>query len=166
MRVFAMTATAALLALPVGAMAQSTTANPSTAPSAAPSAIPMDQNSAGTVGGRFHGSSAMSQDQLRKSLEQAGFTNVRVLDSAYLVQARGANGEMVTMVIDSSGSMASGSSSGGMMGGGMSGGGMMGGNMMGGAGQSGTGNSATTGTGPGGSMGTSSGTTTGGTTTK
>ncbi|MBP2311113.1 hypothetical protein [Azospirillum soli] len=162
MRVLVMTATAALLALPVGALAQSTTANPS----AAPSATPMDQNSAGTVGGRFHGSNAMNQDQLRKSLEQAGFTNVRVLDSAYLVQAQGANGETVTMMIDSSGSMASGSSSGGMMGGGMMGGGMSGGGMMGGTGSAGgTGNSATTGTGPGGSMGTSSGTTTGGTTT-
>ncbi len=155
MRVLVMTATAALLALPVGALAQSTTANPSAAPSATSSATPMDQNSAGTVGGRFHGSPAMSQDQLRKSLEQAGFTNVRVLDSAYLVQAQGANGEMVMMMIDASGSMASGSSSGGMMGGGM-----MGGNMTGGAGAGGSGNSATTGTGPGGSVGTPSGTTT------
>ena len=149
MRVLVMSAAAALLALPVGALAQST--NPSATPStgASPSAIPMDQNSAGTVGGRFHRVDPASQEQVRKSLEQAGFTNVRILDSAYLVQAQGANGETVTMMIDSASSMASGSS-----------GGMMGGGMMGGTG------STTTGTGPGGSVGSATGTTTGGATTK
>jgi len=159
MRMLAVSAAALALALPAGAMAQSTT--PSTgSTSAAPSGgVPMDQNSAGTVGSRFHGMDAAGQDKVRKSLEQAGFTNIRILDSAYLVQAQGANGEAVTMVIDTAGpggSAASGSSSGGM--GGMTPGGSMGGmgTHMGGS----SGNSATTGTGPGGSTGTGTGTTT------
>ena len=128
----------------------------------------MDQNSAGTVGSRFHGMDAAGQDKVRKSLEQAGFTNIRILDSAYLIQAQGANGEAVTMVIDTAGpgGAAASGSSGGM--GGMMPGGMMGGmgTHMGGPNKDGSssggtsGNSATTGSGPGGSTGTGSGTTT------
>lgn len=185
MRVLVVSAAALMVALPAGAMAQSTntpspgssTGSAAGSTAASPSGgVPMDQNSAGSVGSRFHSMDAASQDKLRASLEKAGFTNIRVLDSAYLVQARGANGEMVTMMIDTGGSGAamsgsSGTTPGTMMQGGMMPGNMMPGNamqggmMQGGTGSSGTSGNApstgtTTGTGPGGSTGTSTGTTT------
>ncbi len=43
---------------------------------------------------------AMSQDRLTKSLEQAGFKNITVVDATYLVQAQGPHGDRVTMLID------------------------------------------------------------------
>ncbi len=124
MRVLVVSAAALMLALPAGAMAQS--ASPSATPSApasgatpgaGSSAVPMDQGSAGTSGERFHRVDAMSQERLRRSLEQAGFTNVHILDSAYLVQAQGSNGETVTMVIDTAAPAAAGGSAGGAAGG-------------------------------------------------
>lgn len=135
MRVLVVSAATLMLALPAVAMAQATggsTATPSKGTS--PSNVPMDQNSAGTVGSRFRGIDPASQEQIRKSLEKAGFTNVRILDSAYLVQAQGANGEMVTMMIDTAGGVGAMSGS--------------------------SGSGTTSGTGPGGSTGSSAGTTT------
>lgn len=44
--------------------------------------------------------SAMSQDKLRSSLQSAGFQDVRVVDAAYLVRAKSADGSPVFMMID------------------------------------------------------------------
>ncbi|MBP2295054.1 hypothetical protein [Azospirillum rugosum] len=54
---------------------------------------------------------AMSQDKLRKQLEQAGFKNVQVLDAAYLVQAQTQDGNQVFMTINPPSSMSGGSAS-------------------------------------------------------
>ena len=43
---------------------------------------------------------AMSQDRLQKSLEQAGFKNVTVVDATYLVEAQSPHGDRVMMLID------------------------------------------------------------------
>lgn len=62
--------------------------------------------------------SAMTQDKLIKSLQNAGFQNVRVVDAAYLVQATSSDGNSVMMLINppaaatGAGSGVSGSSSG------------------------------------------------------
>jgi hypothetical protein len=60
---------------------------------------------------------AMSRDRLAKSLEQAGFKNVTVVDATYLVAAQSPNGDQVMMLVDppavsatSGGSSAGGSS--------------------------------------------------------
>jgi len=42
----------------------------------------------------------MSQDKLRQQLSQAGFREVRILDAAYLVQAKTQDGNTVMMMID------------------------------------------------------------------
>lgn len=44
--------------------------------------------------------SAMSQDTLRKQLQQAGFKNIQVIDAAYLVQAQTQDGNTVFMTIN------------------------------------------------------------------
>lgn len=58
---------------------------------------------------------AMSQDRLRKTLEQAGFKDVTVLDATYLVEAQSPHGDRVVMLIDppSVGTMAGSGGSGG-----------------------------------------------------
>jgi hypothetical protein len=43
---------------------------------------------------------AMSQDKLRQQLTKAGFSNVKILDAAYLVQARTEDGSDVMMMIN------------------------------------------------------------------
>ncbi|NYZ11435.1 hypothetical protein HL658_02650 [Azospirillum sp. RWY-5-1] len=43
---------------------------------------------------------AMSQDTLRKQLQQAGFKNIQVIDAAYLVQAQTQDGNTVFMTIN------------------------------------------------------------------
>jgi hypothetical protein len=43
---------------------------------------------------------AMSQAQLRSSLEKAGYKNIRVVDAAYVVEAQGPSGEQVVMYIN------------------------------------------------------------------
>jgi hypothetical protein len=43
---------------------------------------------------------AMSQEKLRSSLQKAGFSNVKVLDAAYLVQADTSDGNQVMMFIN------------------------------------------------------------------
>ncbi|WP_434620926.1 hypothetical protein [Azospirillum sp. B2RO_4] len=53
---------------------------------------------------------AMTQDKLRKQLEQAGFKNVTIIDAAYLVQAQTQDGNQVFMTINPPSQM-SGSSS-------------------------------------------------------
>lgn len=65
---------------------------------------------------------AMGQERLRQQLTQAGFRDVQILDTAYLVQARTQDGNTVLMTINppSAGSQTSGSS--GTPGGGSSGG--------------------------------------------
>ncbi|MFO1039631.1 MAG: hypothetical protein U1E45_22535 [Geminicoccaceae bacterium] len=65
----------------------------------------------------------MTQQKLRSDLEKAGFSNVNVLDAAYLVQAQTSDGNRVMMFINppsmgnagagSSGSSSSGSSTSG-----------------------------------------------------
>lgn len=57
---------------------------------------------------------AMSQDKLRQQLTKAGFSNVKILDAAYLVQARTEDGNDVRMMINppASGTRTSGATSG------------------------------------------------------
>jgi len=43
---------------------------------------------------------AMSQGKLKKSLQQAGFKDIEIVDAAYLVHARTDDGHMVVMYID------------------------------------------------------------------
>ena len=43
---------------------------------------------------------AMSQQKLQKSLQQAGFKNITVVDATYLVSAQSPNGDRVMMLID------------------------------------------------------------------
>lgn len=43
---------------------------------------------------------AMSQVQLRGSLEKAGYKNIRIVDAAYVVQAVGPTGDQVVMYIN------------------------------------------------------------------
>ena len=43
---------------------------------------------------------AMSQVQLRQSLEKAGYKDIRIVDAAYVVQAVGPNGDQVVMYIN------------------------------------------------------------------
>ena len=43
---------------------------------------------------------AMSQAQLRSSLEKAGYKNIRIVDAAYVVQAVGPTGDQVVMYIN------------------------------------------------------------------
>jgi len=43
---------------------------------------------------------AMSQAQLRDSLEKAGYKNIRIVDAAYVVQAVGPTGDQVVMYIN------------------------------------------------------------------
>jgi hypothetical protein len=43
---------------------------------------------------------AMSQAQLRSSLEKAGYKDIRIVDAAYVVQAVGPNGDQVVMYIN------------------------------------------------------------------
>lgn len=66
---------------------------------------------------------AMTQDKLRKQLEQAGFKNVTIIDAAYLVQAQTQDGNQVFMTINPPSQMSgsSSSSSGGATTGGQSG---------------------------------------------
>lgn len=55
---------------------------------------------------------AMGQERLRQQLAQAGFRDVQILDTAYLVQARTQDGSTVLMTINppNAGSQASGAS--------------------------------------------------------
>jgi hypothetical protein len=43
---------------------------------------------------------AMTQEKLRKSLQDAGFKSIRVMDAAYLVQAQTQDGDNVLMYIN------------------------------------------------------------------
>jgi hypothetical protein len=43
---------------------------------------------------------AMSQDKLRKNLQDAGFKDIEIVDAAYVVHARTSEGNMVVMYID------------------------------------------------------------------
>jgi hypothetical protein len=70
------------------------------------------QNNAGTGS---QTATAMTQQKLQDDLKKAGFTNISVLDAAYLVQADTSDGNEVMMLINppagSAGSSGSGSSS-------------------------------------------------------
>lgn len=43
---------------------------------------------------------AMSQQELRKNLEEAGFTNIRIVDAAYMVQAQNEQGDPVILLLN------------------------------------------------------------------
>lgn len=49
-------------------------------------------------------SQAMGREQIRQQLSQAGFRDVQILDTAYLVQARTNDGNTVTMIVNPPGS--------------------------------------------------------------
>lgn len=79
------------------------------------------QSSTGQQSGQKNGSTAatqthsqfqaMTQDKLRKQLEQAGFKNVTIIDAAYLVQAQTQDGNQVFMTINPPSQMSGSSSS-------------------------------------------------------
>lgn len=79
------------------------------------------QSSTGQQSGQKSGSTAatethsqiqaMTQDKLRKQLEQAGFKNVTIIDAAYLVQAQTQDGNQVFMTINPPSQMSGSSSS-------------------------------------------------------
>lgn len=82
---------------------------------------PSATTGAGAAGGQAQGS---QQQKLKDSLQKAGFSNVTVVDAAYLVHAKTADGSMVRMTINPP-SMTTGMGSGpsggsGSMGGGSS----------------------------------------------
>ncbi|MDC7785059.1 hypothetical protein PQJ75_02195 [Rhodoplanes sp. TEM] len=43
---------------------------------------------------------AMSQDKLRKTLQQSGFQDITIVDAAYIVHAKTSDGDMVVMYIN------------------------------------------------------------------
>lgn len=53
-----------------------------------------------TKGAQAQQPQAMSQEKLRQTLQKAGFEDIRVLDAAYLVEARTQDGTWVTMMVD------------------------------------------------------------------
>jgi hypothetical protein len=73
----------------------------------------------GNTGSDSQTATAMTQQKLQSDLKKAGFTNISVLDAAYLVQADTSDGNQVMMLINpptgsagAGGSGSSGSSSG------------------------------------------------------
>lgn len=88
-------------------------AAPAFAQSSGQSGSTQGQGSSAQSGSQMH---AMSQDNLRKQLQQAGFKNVQIIDAAYLVQAQTSDGNTVFMTVNPpamSGSSSTSSSSGG-----------------------------------------------------
>ncbi|SMF23536.1 hypothetical protein SAMN02982917_1156 [Azospirillum oryzae] len=70
------------------------------------------QKSGSTAATQTHSQiQAMTQDKLRKQLEQAGFKNVTIIDAAYLVQAQTQDGNQVFMTINPPSQMSGSSSS-------------------------------------------------------
>ncbi len=86
----AFAAGAALTIMASAALAQqpSTTANPS-------GALSNSQNGTETVQPK----KAISQDEVRHDLQQAGFNNIEFLESAYVVRATNGNGTKLVMTI-------------------------------------------------------------------
>ncbi|MEF2553465.1 hypothetical protein VQ042_19240 [Aurantimonas sp. A2-1-M11] len=71
-----------------------------------------DTNNAASTNGGDTSSSAssmsaedmvVSQEKVLKALETAGYTDAAIMDAAYMVQAQTPDGEMVLMMIDTSG---------------------------------------------------------------
>ena len=54
----------------------------------------------GTSSAQQQARQAMSQVQLRQSLEKAGYKDIRIVDAAYVVQAVGPTGDQVVMYIN------------------------------------------------------------------
>ncbi len=112
---FATTLTAMLITAPaLVAQAQAPTTGGS-----APSSSGASGTSSGTSSGPGHSGqarpTAMTQDKLRQTLQQAGFQNVQILDASYLVQAKTKDGDPVVMIVNPpamSGMAGSGSASG------------------------------------------------------
>lgn len=89
------TSAAALLFLSVAAHAQSSSGSDTNKSGSGSSTSASDRS--GQANDRAR---AMSQDKLRQVLSQAGFENIRVIDAAYLIQARTKDGEAVTMMLN------------------------------------------------------------------
>ncbi len=90
MRALTPLAIAACVALAAPAYAQSQgSSNPATSGSSGSASMRMSQDEI-----------RQSQDNMRKSLEQAGFEQIQILDAAYLVHAHTSDGLPVTMWID------------------------------------------------------------------
>ncbi|MFC1458578.1 hypothetical protein ACETIH_18100 [Microvirga arabica] len=67
--------------------------------------LSLNPNSGPTIQGNQPGASRSDQRaMLRRELRQAGFRNIRILDAAFLVQARNRNGDQVVMIINPPGS--------------------------------------------------------------
>lgn len=58
------------------------------------------QAQTGQQGQQSQQASTQMRDQLRQTLQQVGFTNVQILDTAYLVQADSPHGETVIMMVN------------------------------------------------------------------
>jgi hypothetical protein len=91
MRLLAIT-TALTLAAAVPAIAQQTGAQPSGSQQDAQA-----QNGQRSSAAKI---SAMSQQKLRQSLQNAGFKDIKIVDAAYVVHARTQDGNFVVMYID------------------------------------------------------------------
>jgi hypothetical protein len=93
------------LALAGPAFAQSNQGTPSQGTPSQAQHAPGQQVQGGTASQSNSGqqrsqAQVMSQDKIRQQLAQAGFQDVRILDAAYLVQAKTQEGNTVLMMID------------------------------------------------------------------
>jgi len=70
--------------------------SPSPAPQQSPSAAPQQQQG----GQNASQNAAQIQDHVRKNLEQAGFTDIKMMPSSFLVRAKDREGNPVMMVIN------------------------------------------------------------------
>ncbi|MBP0438674.1 hypothetical protein [Tianweitania sediminis] len=91
-------------------MAQSGNTTTDSSGGAAASSTTSTTGGASTSTSTSGGSSGLSSEQMvasqgnvLKALQQAGYTEAKVMDAAYMVQAKTPNGELVLMMIDTSG---------------------------------------------------------------
>jgi hypothetical protein len=94
-------AAAALLVTGAVAHAQSSSSSSSATsnPASSGAAASQQQATGGSQGGADR-MRAMSQDKLRQVLSQAGFQDIRVVDAAYIIQARTQDGDTVMMFLN------------------------------------------------------------------
>ncbi|HEY0834277.1 MAG TPA: hypothetical protein VGE72_10260 [Azospirillum sp.] len=72
--------------------------------------------SGGGQGGQASQTALRGQQQVREDLTKAGFTNVQIMDAAYLATGKTKNGDEITMMIDPTATTASSGMSGGQSG--------------------------------------------------
>jgi len=89
-----MSAVALTVAMAMPAMAQSSSA---TGAASAPSTAASQSSAASADQVKWK---AMTQDKLRQQLTDAGFKDIRIVDAAYLIEARTKDGDPVTLMIN------------------------------------------------------------------